>query len=132
MIKKYIDWSSEQWLKRPYNTSWLWNDIFECGSFITNNLRWQVGNGRSISLNHPLWSLQKKRGKVDACTSAVGHKPLKWAPVSAVVCLTAETKMAVNILFFFFKQNRALQRFQPLKCTCDFIIFRKKKLNNCF
>ena len=53
--RKYIDWSKEQWLKRPYNTSWLWNDILECSSFITNNLKWQVGNGSLISLNHPLW-----------------------------------------------------------------------------
>ena len=55
MGKKYINWSNEQWLKRPYNTSWLWNGILECGSFITHNLRWQIGNGRSISINHPLW-----------------------------------------------------------------------------
>ena len=55
MRKKCIDWSIEQWLKLPYNTSWLWNDILKCNSFITNNLAWQVNNGRFISINHPLW-----------------------------------------------------------------------------
>ena len=53
--RKYIDWTKDQWLKRPYNTSWLWNDIMECSSFITNHLKWQVGNGSSIPVNHPLW-----------------------------------------------------------------------------
>ena len=53
--RKYIDWSKEQWLRKPYNSSWLWNDILECSSFITNNLQWQVGNGSSIPINHPLW-----------------------------------------------------------------------------
>ena len=38
--RKYIDWSKEQWLKRPYNTSWLWNDVLGCSSFITNHLQW--------------------------------------------------------------------------------------------
>ena len=33
--RKYIDWSKEHWLRKPYNSSWLWNDILECSSFIT-------------------------------------------------------------------------------------------------
>ena len=37
--RKYIDWSTEPWLRKPYNSSWLWNDILECSSFITNNLQ---------------------------------------------------------------------------------------------
>ena len=53
--RKYIDWSKDQWLRKPYNTSWLWNDILKCSSFITNNLQWQVGSGSSIPINHPLW-----------------------------------------------------------------------------
>ena len=52
----------------------------------------------------------KKRGNVDACTSAVGQKPLKWALISAVPWLAAEMKMAVNN-FFFSRQNRAYTRF---------------------
>ena len=51
----------------------------------------------------------KKRGKNDACTSAVGQKPLKWALISAVPWLATEMKMAVNN-FFFSRQNRAYAR----------------------
>ena len=63
--RKYIDWSKEQWLKRPYNTSWLWNDILQCSSFITDHLKWQVGNGFFDPYQPPL---------------VVAHARLGWKP----------------------------------------------------
>ena len=68
---------------------------------------------------------------MDACTSAVGHKPLKWAPVSAVVWLTAETKMAVNILFFPNKTGH-MRGSNRWSARVTSLFSNKKKLNNCF
>ena len=82
MGKKYIDWSKDEWLKRPYNSSWLWNDILKCSSFITNNLQWQIGSGSSIPINHPLWWLVQgsvgESSRPQMVSDLLTHSPSSW------------------------------------------------------
>lgn len=68
---KYVDWSQENFLSKPYNSSGIWNQIRKCSSLITGNLKWSIGNGRSIPLNHPLWWLVQHNSVISTTTSFV-------------------------------------------------------------
>ena len=52
---KYMDISSNNIFKQPYNSSWIWKGILNSKAIILDHLKWSVGNGLSIPINHHLW-----------------------------------------------------------------------------
>lgn len=83
---KYVDLASQALLKTPYNSSWIWKGIVHDHHLITTHLRWQVGSGEQISLNHPLWWPMQSRSNLHDNVSMVKdlimHTDRIWNPVS--------------------------------------------------
>lgn len=73
-------------MKTPYNSSWLWKGIMNSAELIIRHLRWRIGNGSSIPLNHHLWWPMQSRSTAGDLSSVqdlivhtnVAFKPLQW------------------------------------------------------
>ena len=84
---KYIDLSTASLIRKPYNSSWIWKGITHDSTLITSNLRWKIGSGNQIPLNHPLWWPMQSRSIPSDSLSTVNDlilhtnkawKPKKW------------------------------------------------------
>ena len=102
---KYIDSDNPTIIRKPYNSSWFWKGIIKDTSLISPMLRWRVGNGSSIPLNHPLWwPMQSRSAHVEPHSTVqdlIMHSNFPWHPISwntNLVHHLYEPEIARNIL----------------------------------
>ena len=80
-----MDISSKDIFKQPYNSSWIWKSILSSKATILDHLKWSVGNGVSIPINHHLWwPMQSGSHSQDSYLRVADlllHSRFSWNPI---------------------------------------------------